>query len=116
MPVVPGFGEPVEHLEADEVQVPQPVAFAMGLACHGMLRDIVHEPVAVGIVFLVLNFQHDSLEAFVLDDHVRDDLLTQGAFYRRIYEGELVYAVSSVQLEYGVEKACRERHVFGGAE
>ena len=74
MPVVPGFGKPVEHLEADEVQILQPVAFAVRLACHGVLCDVVDEPVAVGVVFYMLDLHHDTLEVLTFYDHVRDDL------------------------------------------
>lgn len=103
MPVVRRFREPVEHLEADEVQVSELVIFAFNTACNGVFCRVKYEPVPIRIAADMLHFQHDAIQVLVFCHDIRRDVLTERGCDGRVYERDTFDTVSAVKLENGVK-------------
>ena len=64
----------------------------------------------------MLNFQNDAFKTLVFCNNIRGCRFAESAIYGWVYEGEVVDAVSSIQLENCVQKVCCHFHVFGISE
>ena len=116
MPVVARFGKPVEHLEANEVQVAQVVVVALAAGRDRMLGRVEDEPVGEGIILHMLHFQNDTVLVSVVHHDIRGDFLAESAGHCGIREGEMVDTVAPVKVEDGIEKIYGNPLVFGIAE
>ena len=116
MPVIVRFGEPVEHLETHEVQVAQVVVVALSAARDRMLCSIEDEPVGECPIVHMLDFEYDTVLVPVMHHDVRRDFLAERARHSRVFKGDVVDAVASVEIEDGVEEVYRNPFVFWIAE
>ena len=112
MTVILGIRETIEHLQTDEVQVPQPVAISTRLTCNSVLRRIKHQTITICFVFNMLHFQNNTFQTLIFGHNIRGCCLDKGPIYCRIHKSEVVNAISAIQLENGIQKTCRHPHVF----
>ena len=112
VPVIRRLGETIEHLETDEVQILQSVAFSFDTACNGVLCRIKNQACVVRIVFDMLYFEHNPVETLVGCHDVRGDAFTECVGQSGVDVGEVVDAIASDESKNCIQPFGRLRDLL----
>ncbi len=116
MAVIGRIGVPVEHLEADKVQVAEVIVIALDAACNHVLRGVVNQAALERVVIDMLHFEHDAVLTLIQCHDVRSDAFRERVREGWVNESEVFDAVAAVELEHRVEQIDGERLVFASPE
>ena len=116
MAVIRRIGVPVEHLEADKVQVAEVLVIALDAACNHMLRGVVNKAALEGVVIDTLHFEHDAVLTLIQCHYIRGDAFCERVREGGINEGEVFDAVATVEFEHRVEEINGNGFVFRSPE